>query len=88
MGQMYGKKRIVFAKNGKIVHAGGKSYHEIGKWTQLFGGVYKIVILKPEHKWDRDLRLDDNAVQWYFDTKAEARARVFNMWTDGIGGLQ
>jgi hypothetical protein len=85
---MYGKKRIMLTKDGKIVRAGSKTYHEIGTWTKHIGGYYRIVVLTPEHKWDRNLVLDENAKLFHFDTKAEARARVLHMYSDGCGGLQ
>jgi hypothetical protein len=85
---MYGKRRIVFTKDGKIILAGGKCYHPIGKWSFDYprNNAFKIVVLKPEHRWDRDLRINENAVQWLFHTKTEARTRVSMMWSNGIGG--
>jgi hypothetical protein len=84
---MYGKRRIMFTKDGKIVRAGGKSYHQIGKWSRHIGGYYRVEVLRPEHKWSRTLD-EENAALWHFDTKAEARKRVLMMYSDGMGGLQ
>ncbi len=88
MGQMYGKPRIILSRAGKIVRAGGKGYHEIGKWERTIGGHYRVVVLTPERKWDRNLVPDENAKLYHFNTRAEARERVALMWSDGMGGLQ
>jgi hypothetical protein len=85
---MYGKKRIMLTNDGKIVKAGGKGFHEIGKWERMIGGYYRVIVLTPEHKWDRNLMPDENSKLYHFDTKAEARKRIALMWSDGCGGLQ
>lgn len=75
---MYGKKRIVLTKDGKIVKAGGRSWHEIGQWYKS-GLSYQAKVLTPAHEWERTLTAL-NAELLVCQSKNEIRERVWDMY--------
>jgi hypothetical protein len=79
---MYGKKRIVLTKEGKVVKAGtngrGGSWHHIGHWRKD-GLSYKATVLTPANEWDRRLTLE-NSELLICQSKTELRERVWDMY--------
>lgn len=78
---MYGKKRIVLEKTGRISKCGGGSYHQIGWWNFSVSNKQEILacVLRPEHKWERKLT-DETSITFVVKDKTELRSKLSALW--------